>query len=106
MPHAAHVDHIVLLKIKPGTSSGRLKAIEKQVRGLKHAIPGIISVTAGKNVSAEERSRGFSFGYVIRFISAAARDAYLVHPKHQEVAERILPLAEDVLVFDYVLNAT
>ena len=44
----------------------------------------------------------------MKFTSEAARDAYLPHPEHQKVAERVVAITEGgidgVLAFDYPGN--
>jgi hypothetical protein len=35
------------------------------------------------------------------FQSAAARDAYLPHPAHEEVKQAILPCIDEVIAFDF-----
>ena len=94
------VQHIVLLKLKPGTTSDQTQAVLDELKQLK--LPGIISFTGGDNNSPEGKSQGFSWGFTITFEDEAARDAYLPHPDHKAVsAETIRPIVDDVLVFDY-----
>ena len=73
---------------------------------LKGVIPGLVSFSAGPNTSPEGRTLGFTHGFVMDFEDAAARDAYLPHPKHQEAAAHLRAIREPengVLVFDYDL---
>ena len=94
------VQHIVLLKLKPGTTSDQTQAVLEGLKQLK--LPGIVSVTGGDNNSPEGKSQDFSWGFTITFENEAARDAYLPHPDHKAVsAETIRPIVDDVLVFDY-----
>jgi len=96
------VEHIVLLKLKPEVSIAQLETLSFALRGMAGEIPGIESVTAGTNNSLEGKSQGYGYGFIVRFTDEAARDAYLPHPFHRQVAgEHIRPLVEDVLVFDY-----
>jgi hypothetical protein len=59
------------------------------------------SFRAGVNSSPEGLNQGFTHGFVMAFDDATARDEYLVHPDHEKVKERFLPLVENVLVFDF-----
>jgi hypothetical protein len=96
------VKHIVLLKLKEGTTSDQTNAVLDGLTGLKDKLAGIVSVTGGDNNSPEEKSSGFSWGFVMTFEDEASRDAYLPHPDHKAVsAETIRPIVDDVLVFDY-----
>lgn len=96
------VEHIVLLKLKDGITAAQLETLSGALHGMAAEIPGIASITAGTNNSPEGKSQGYSYGFIVRFADEAARDAYLPHPHHRQVAgEHIRPLVEDVLVFDY-----
>jgi hypothetical protein len=98
------VEHIVLLKLKDGITKKQTRALHQGLIALKAkgTIPGIESVTAGYTNSPEGKEHGFTWGFTMRFSSVAARDAYLPHPDHKELATTLLrPLVEDVLVFDY-----
>ena len=98
------VEHIVLLKLKSDVTSAQIDALHDVLLAMVDEIPGIESITAGTNNSPEGKSQGYSYGFIVRFIDEAARDAYLPHPFHQKVAgESIRPLVEDVLVFDYTV---
>ena len=96
------VEHIVLLKLKSGVTEAQLETLSDTLLGMAGEIPGIESITAGTNNSPEGKSQGYAYGFIVRFTDEAARDAYLPHPFHRQVAsEHIRPLVEDVLVFDY-----
>ena len=96
------IQHIVLLKLKSGTTPDQTQAVLDALRKLKSKIAGIVSVTGGDNNSPEGKSQGFGWGFTITFQDTASRDAYLPHPDHKVVsAETIRPIVEDVLVFDY-----
>ncbi len=96
------VEHIVLLKLKAGVSSTQLEVLRESLLGMAAEILGIESITTGANSSPEGKSHGYGYGFIVRFTNEGARDAYLPHPFHRQVAsEQIRPLVEDVLVFDY-----
>ena len=98
------VEHIVLLKLKPEVTAAQLETLSDALLGMADEIPGIDSITAGTNNSPEGKSQGYAYGFIVRFTDEAARDAYLPHPFHRQVAgEHIRPLVEDVLVFDYAV---
>ena len=98
------IQHIVLLKLKPETTAEQKAALLEGLIALKHEnkIPGIESVSGGDNNSPEGKAEGFGWGFVMTFIDAAARDAYLPHPEHKALGQNLLrPLVDNVLVFDY-----
>lgn len=96
------VEHIVLLKLKSGITAAQLEVLSDALLGMADEIPGIESITSGTNNSSEGKSQGYAYGFIVRFTDESARDAYLPHPFHRQVAgEHIRPLVEDVLVFDY-----
>jgi len=96
------VEHIVLLKLKPEVTDAQLETLSDALLEMADEIPGIDAITAGTNNSPEGKSQGYAYGFIVRFTDEAARDAYLPHPFHRQVAGgHIRPLVEDVLVFDY-----
>ncbi len=96
------VKHIVLLKLKEGTTAEQTAAVLAGLQGLQHKLDGILDVTGGDNISPEGKSQGYGWGFVMTFADEASRDAYLPHPAHKAVStETIRPIVEDVLVFDY-----
>ena len=97
------VEHIVLLKLKNGVTGAQTQAVLEGLEALRGTLPGIVSITGGDNMSPEGKSHDFSWGFTITFEDVASRDAYLPHPEHKAVsAGTIRPIADDVLVFDYI----
>lgn len=100
------IQHIVLLRLKPGTTPAQKEALIEGLVALQRddLIPGIESVSGGDNNSPESKAHDFDWGFVMTFADAAARDAYLPHPAHKAVGRELLrPIADDVLVFDYAI---
>ena len=100
------IQHIVLLKLKPGTSDEQKTALLEGLVSLQreNKIPGIESVTGGDNNSPEGKTHGFNWGFVMTFTDSEARDAYLPHPDHKALGPNLLrPIVDDVLVLDYEL---
>ncbi|HRY28938.1 MAG TPA: Dabb family protein [Elusimicrobiota bacterium] len=94
------IEHIVLFNIRRSATEEQKGQMLLNLLGLREKISGIHSATAGENFSA--RAKGFTHGFVVRFISRSALEAYLPHPAHQEVVEKyIKPIAEEILVVDY-----
>jgi len=94
------VDHLVLLKLNPGTPPSDIEQMLDRLKELKAKIPEIVELTCGANFS--NRSQGFTHGLFVRFRSRSDLDHYLSHPEHQRVAtENIRPIAENILVVDF-----
>ena len=96
------VQHIVLLRFKPGTPVDTGQRVFAGLASLKIVIPGMLSVAGGTYESPEGLSQGFTHGCVITFADVAARDRYLAHPAHEKVKEEFLPAVENVIAFDFV----
>lgn len=94
--------HVVLFKFKDGTPPGKLREIEEKFRSLESRMPGIAGFEWGTNVSPEKLDQGFTHCFLVTFPDAAARDAYLPHPAHQEFVDVLRPHLDKVLVIDYV----
>ena len=92
--------HVVLIKPKPDVDPDALRALRLVLDGLPEKVPGIKSYHFGPNVSPEGLGRGYEYGFVMTFETAAARDAYLPHPEHLKVHPLMDEVANEVLVFD------
>lgn len=94
------VEHIVLIRPRAGVDAAATSALWSAQAGLVGKIPGIEGVQVGENTSPEGLDRGFTLGFVVRFVDAASRDGYLPHPDHLAVVPLVQAVAEAVLVFD------
>jgi hypothetical protein len=95
------VQHMVLVRFKPGMSQQRIDQLFADLAGLRQTIPGILHYSWGPYASPEGLHGGFTHGFLMTFQSAAARDTYLTHPEHEKVKEGILPVVENVIAFDF-----
>jgi hypothetical protein len=96
--------HCVFVRFKAATQQTDKQAIYEAVAALKNVTPGILDVKYGPNVSPEGLNGGFLDGFAVTFESPEARDAYLAHPEHIAVGERIIAASDGglsgLLVFD------
>jgi Stress responsive A/B Barrel Domain len=96
------IRHVVLLKLRDASEAPSIFAA---LKSLQSQIPGIIAVTTGADCGPEGLQRGFTHGFTVDFVDAAARDAYLPHPAHQKVGAMIVAACEGgidgVLVLDW-----
>ena len=97
--------HMVMFTWKEGTTAEQAALIEKALTGLKARVPGIVSLTYGKQNSSEDAAKkhSFQYGLSVVFTNAAARDAYVTNADHQAAVQVLLPQLADVAVLDYDL---
>jgi hypothetical protein len=95
------IQHIALLRFKPGTAASLIELTFEKLRALGKSIPGITGFTGGANNSPEGLADGLTHGFVMTFRDAAARDAYLPHPEHEKFKAFAIPHLERVVVLDY-----
>jgi hypothetical protein len=99
------IKHIAFLKFKPTCTAAEITEVWRLIEDLPKQIPGILDLTWGPNLSTEGLDQGFTHSFVMVFESAAARDAYLPHPVHQAVVQKLLPRLESVIVCDHEFEA-
>jgi Stress responsive A/B Barrel Domain len=96
--------HCVFLRLKASLPAAEKQSIFAAIAALKTIIPGIAGISFGPNVSREGLSGGFQDGFVVTFETTDARDAYLSHPDHMVVGDRIVAACDGglagLLVFD------
>lgn len=95
------VQHMVLLRFKPGTGAATISHCFDEVARLPERIPGIEQYAGGPYASPEGLNKGFTHGFLMTFRSVDARNAYLVHPEHDKVKDLLLTHLEDVIAFDF-----
>lgn len=93
------IEHVVLLSVRPGENA---EPMLSALRALAETIPGIVSLSAGANIT--QRGKQFTHGLSLRLESQEALDRYLAHPRHVAVVEeQIKPIIEDIVVLDWVV---
>ena len=88
------IRHVVLFKLKFGVDAATVEHVFSALKDLTDKIPGIISISAGRDNSPEGLQRGNTHGFTVDFTNAVARDAYLPHPAHQAVGKMIVGITE------------
>ena len=99
------VKHIAFFEFKPECTAADIAGVWRIMENLTLVIPGILNLTWGENNSSEGLSDGFTHSFVMLFENAAARDAYLPHPAHQDAVQKVLPWLARVTVCDHVCAA-
>ncbi len=102
------IRHCVFVRYRPEVSAEERAALVADLAALQADLPGFLRIDGGSNVSPEGLGKGFDDGFIIDFIDAAARDAYLVDPGHVAIGARIGAAAQGgadgVIVFDLSLG--
>ncbi|MFM7111221.1 MAG: Dabb family protein [Planctomycetota bacterium] len=93
--------HIVLYKFKDTTTPAQIDEVSAAFKALPGKIPGIVGFEAGTNVSPEGKSEGFTHAFVVSFATEKDRDAYIVHPAHQDFVKIVKDRREKVIVVDF-----
>src|SRR6266545_6596674 len=101
MTTMSKIKHVALLKFKGGTTEEQIQKTFDELMDLSESVPGIEDYVAGPNNSPEGLNKGFTHGFVMTFTDTAARDAYLPHPEHEKLRASVMPLVDDVLIFDF-----
>jgi hypothetical protein len=92
------VTHIVLLQPRPEVTAEEMQAALHHVEALQRAIPGIIDVQAGENLSANQQ--GYIYGFVMHFTGMEHLQAYAPHPSHRVVSDELVRLCSSIIDFD------
>jgi hypothetical protein len=97
------VRHVVLLKLKDGTTAETLHAIEAAFAGLRSQIPQIRELEWGTDMSPEGRQAGHTHAFLVTFATTVDHDMYLPHPARKAfLADVLKPHLDKVTVVDYV----
>jgi aspartokinase-like uncharacterized kinase len=95
------IRHLLLLQFTPNTTEEDIADIFALFIAVKDKIDGIVTVTAGENISLEGKNKHFTHCIAMDFVDETARDHYLPHLEHQKIKPRFRPHIADILVFDY-----
>ncbi|WP_218814249.1 Dabb family protein [Rickettsiella endosymbiont of Dermanyssus gallinae] len=99
------INHIVFLPFKKDCSDEAIKEVFYKLKELFSNVEGASSFCYGKRLNSSVLDREYVFE--MHFLSATARDKYLVQDQHIKVAEFIIPLLENeeasIIAFDYRL---
>lgn len=93
------VDHLVLFTVKEGASSEEVADLLSSIRDLRSSIPNVIDLAVGENFSG--RGEPYTHGLFVRFQTPDDLQAYLKHPEHLKVVEKLEASTEGRIVVDY-----
>jgi Stress responsive A/B Barrel Domain len=86
--------HIFGFRWKAEATEADQARATKEILAFRGAIPGLIEVHVGPNVSP--RGQGYMFAGLMKFTDKAAADAYSTHPAHLALLVWLVPLIEPV----------
>jgi hypothetical protein len=93
------LNHVVLLKFKPGVAEADIDELEKQLDALPNSILEIQMYEFGRDVVKSERS--YDFAIVSLFANETALERYLTHGEHVRVAAKLKQLCENIITVDF-----
>ena len=93
--------HVVMFKFKPEATVDKVEEIEKAFAELPKKITSIKAYEWGKSESVEGLNDGFTHCFLVTFKDKADLEAYLPSEAHKAFVEKLKPLLEKALVFDY-----
>jgi len=88
------IHHLVLLRFKKDAKKPDIQRLFAELAGLQKKIPGITAFAGGPYSSPEGFNKGYTHGFAMQFADAKSRDAYLPHPEHEKVKQKIVALLD------------
>ena len=99
------IRHILLVEFKPESEPEQINAVRRAFLKIPQQVEGVTHVEWGENDSPEGKNRGFTHCIQMTFGNEAARQAYLPHPRHDELKAIFRPEIKNIIVFDYTVQA-
>jgi hypothetical protein len=95
------IRHILLIKFKKSAEQSQINELKALFDSMPNNVKGVISVEWGLNDSPENKNQGYTHSVLMTFANEEARQNYLPHPEHEVLKEVLIPMLEDIVVFDY-----
>jgi Stress responsive A/B Barrel Domain len=101
------ISHVVLFRPRPALTEADRNAL---IAALRHAVSGITTIrraTIGKRILLNrpgyetQMAEHFEYSAILEFDSEADLRAYLDHPAHVDLGNRLFTAAEAVLAYDF-----
>ena len=93
------IQHIVLLKCKPGTTDAQIDAAFAQAQELIDAIEAVGRISLGRNRAQDDH--GYTHALIVRLTDDDALSAYLAHPVRERYVREVLgPIEEERIEID------
>lgn len=93
------INHVVLIKFKPGVKDTDIDDLEKSLDNLPNKIVEIQTYEFGRDLLHSERS--YDFALIALFANLDAIKRYQEHPAHLSVLQKISKLSANILTVDF-----
>lgn len=93
------IDHLVLFTVKDDASAEDVEDLLSSIRDLRGSVSNVIDLSVGEDFSG--RGEPYTHGLFVRFQTADDLQAYMKHPEHQKVVEKLEATTEGRVVVDY-----
>ena len=94
----AMITHVVLTKLK-NQSAANIETTHALLSSLSGKIPSLRHFEVGIDVTRSERS--YDFALIAKFEDLTGLKAYLTHPTHVPISDKLRELAASIIVVDY-----
>jgi len=94
------LNHIVLLKFKPGVAEDDIKKLEELLDDLPNKISEILVYEFGRNIIPSERA--YDFALVSLFANPECLERYRQDPVHLKVLDHIKDICENIITTDFL----
>lgn len=91
--------HVVLIRMREGTTEAQQASLVSAMRALKDRVPGVLRASAGIDFGG--RSGEYPVAAVVELADRAALAAYASDPAHQEVVQLLDEISDGRIVADY-----
>lgn len=93
------INHVVLLKFKPGVGEVDIEELERLLDNLPNRITEIHTYEFGRDLVRSARSHDFAI--VALFANLDTLERYQTHPQHLPVTQKIQEICESVCTVDF-----
>ena len=93
------INHVVLIKFKPGVKDTDIDDLEKSLDNLPNKIVEIQTYEFGRDLLHSDRS--YDFALIALFANLDAIKRYQEHPVHLKVLQKINKLSANILTVDF-----
>ena len=94
--------HVVLLQPKLEATLEDIHTALKGIEGLRQYIPEILDLQIGPSLSAQDKQRGYTYGFVMHFASKEHLDLYAINPLHLAAGAELQRVFSNIIDFDIV----
>ncbi len=93
------LNHVVVMKFKPGIPEAEIDALERDLDDLPNAIVEIHMYEFGRDIL--QTGRSYDFAIVSLFANQEALQRYQQHPAHLKVGNRLKELCNHIHTVDF-----